>query len=475
MSEDELMALSKEQLVGLVLKQAAIIERLEARVAELERRLSLNSRNSHKPPSSDGLRKTPSPTRAEQKKAGRKSGGQSGHPGKNLAMVAEAQHVEQLWPAVCGACGTRLGTTGQVAARAQVFEVPPLELVVTEFQAMAVMCPGCQACCRAYLPAGVVPGAQYGSRVKGMATYLFVQQLLPLDRASQVMDDLVGVSLGEATLIDALKLGASRLSGVLSDIKRAVTNAPVAHFDETGLRVDGRLAWLHTASTEQLTYYGVDPKRGGAAHEAIDILPHFRGVAVHDGYDSYSHHGCLHALCNAHHLRELEAVVQATGQSWAADMADLLRQAHKWKKDGKLTLRRQNLTRRRYDLLVQRGRRANPFDLRKAIMSRRSGRLKRSSTQNLLLRLAAGKDDVLRFMSDAAVPFDNNLAERDLRMMKVKQKVSGCFRTDDGARIFCELRSYISTLRKQGIDILAALISLFDGAPIMPFLGQPAE
>jgi transposase len=232
--------------------------------------------------------------------------------------------------------------------------------------------------------------------------------------------------------------------------------------------------WLHTAGTTTLTYYAIHARRGRAAHADIDILPQFQGIACHDAYESYLGYDCDHALCNAHSLRELTGVLEATAQLWAGELADLLREIyHRRREVGALSTEEQAAFRVRYDQLVRLGRRANPIQMSQ-VRAAKNGRIKRTPAQRLLLRLAEHADDYLRFMTDPAIPFDNNLAERDLRMMKVQQKVSGCFRTVDGAETFCLLRSYISTVRKQGGNVLEALKSVFDGQPFLPQL-TPAE
>ena len=482
LNRQELERLSKPELVDLVLalqdmiaQQAATIERLEARVTELEQRLNQNSHNSHRPPSSEGYRKPPSPTRQAQQAAGRSPGAQEGHPGNTLAMVEEPDHTEVLWPQQCSACGSELSGDGRLVVRSQVHELPPVRLEVTEWQVMERRCAGCGRACRAELPAGVVPGAQYGPRLKAAMVYLSVEHLLPWQRTTQLLHDVVGARVSEGCLGQALERCAAGVTGVVEAIKQALIDARLAHFDETGARVGGRLHWLHTAGTPTLTHYAIHTKRGRAAHADIGILPAFRGTACHDAYESYFGYACDHALCNAHSVRELTGVLEATGQVWANDLANLLRQIYHRKKElGALSEEERAAYRRQYDQLVRVGRQANPIDLA-AFRAAGTGRIKRSAAQRLLLRLAEHADDYLRFMTDPAIPFDNNQAERDLRMMKVQQKVSGCFRTAEGAKTFCLMRSYTSTIRKQGGDVVEALTSVFQGQPVYPQLPAPAE
>ena len=272
LSREELEALSKPQLVELCLQlqdtverleavvaqQAATIQRLEARVDELEQRLNQNSRNSHRPPSSEGYRKPTSPTRREQKAAGRSPGAQAGHEGKTLSMVAEPNHTYVLWPSERCACGALLLGPGRLVGRAQVHELPPIQLEVTEWQLMERRCSCCGQASRAEWPSGVVSGAQYGPRLKSWLVYLSVQHLLPWERTTQVMADLAGVLVGEGTVATALTRCAQGVTGSLQAIKAAIRAAAVAHFDETGARVAGRLMWQHTASTPHLTYYAID-------------------------------------------------------------------------------------------------------------------------------------------------------------------------------------------------------------------------
>lgn len=470
LSEAEVRALYAQGEEGMVetflLLQGQVIV-LSERVAELERRQNATSRTSHKPPSSDGYKKAPSPTRREQKRAGRKTGGQPGHRGTTLQMVAEPDDVKAIWPARCSGCGKRMKAAGgDVAVRGQVFDVPPQRLETTEYRVMECTCTGCGRRSRGELPEGIRPGAQYGSRIKAVMTYLHVQHLVPLDRTSQLLEDLLGASVSEGTIVNALRHGTNRVASMLEEIQAALIDSPVVHFDETGMRIEGELWWLHTAGTSGLTYYLADPKRGRAAHERMGILPTFGGTAVHDGYRSYRGYDCVHALCNAHHIRELTAVHEATGQAWAEDLRALLCQAHRWKQNGRLTPTRKKRIDRRYDALLRQGQLDNLFDMDKALAQIRNGGLKRSQAQILVRRLIRDKSETLRFVTSDAVPFDNNPSERDLRMMKVKQKVSNTFRTADGAAAFCAIRSYISTLRKQGADVLEGINALYELSPI---------
>lgn len=471
LTREALEALSKAELVELCLAMQAAIQQLETRVSELEQGLKRNSRNSHKPPSSDGLGRPPRVSSRER--SGRPSGGQVGHPGKTLRMVKSPDQVVRHEPEVCAGCQTALeGVPGEVAERRQVFELPEKLYEVIEHQALAVTCPHCQTTTRGGFPAEVSQSVQYGPRMKGLMVYLQNYQLLPYERSAELIEDVVGLGLSEGTLDNARQTCAAGLTEVDTGIKTALIEAEVVGFDETGTRLAGKTAWLHTASTPELTYYRVHEKRGTEAMDAIGILPVYGGTAVHDSWASYAQYSARHALCNAHHLRELKAFAEQ-GHAWAGEMRALLCEikhtVERAAARGASTLSEHQITRftKRYRRLISQGQRANPIPMRP--LSRR--RLKRPPVNNLLNRLAEQEAAVLLFMHDFRVPFDNNQSERDLRMMKVKQKVSGCFRSPEGAADFCRIRSYISTLRKQGLPVLDSLCSVFTGKPHAPALG----
>ncbi len=298
--------------------------------------------------------------------------------------------------------------------------------------------------------------------------------LLPYDRVREVLADLFGQGLTEGAVWAAVQACAAGLAGVEEQIKEALVAADVLHNDETGVRVAGRLHWLHVASTQQLTHYGVHAKRGSVATAQIGILPRFEGISVHDGWEPYRQYGCAHALCNAHHLRELTAVEEHDHQPWATAMKALLldikahsAQRHECGDTCITTTAREDFL-QRYQTILAVGYAAHPPPPAPPDAPKKRGRPKQSPARNLLDRLRDHQQEVLAFMDDWRVPFDNNLAERDLRMAKVQQKVSGCFRTTDGATAFCRVRSYISTLKKQGILVLPALRRVLLGDPLLP-------
>jgi transposase len=310
--------------------------------------------------------------------------------------------------------------------------------------------------------------------------YLMEGQLLPSERTCEVLNEVLGVTVSEGTLYTTREQCFNQLEPIANAIQSAIKNSVVVHFDETGMRVNGKLWWLHVACTSGLTYYFVHQKRGGVAMDEMAILPEFKGKAIHDGWKSYGDYDCEHFLCNAHHLRELQFILERYEQPWAFQMSlllvTILRQVQTAQDQGHTALPPQQLQafEARYRDILDQGLAANPILAPPPDAPKKRGRPKQSPPRNLLLRLQSQQASVLGFMYDFDVPFDNNQAERDLRMMKLKQKISGSFRSPDGARMFSRIRSYLSTLRKQGQNVLDALIALFSGHP-KPLLLQPEQ
>ncbi len=443
---------------------------LAAQNSELRARLAKDSHNSGKPPSSDGLARK---TKSLRRRSGKKPGGQLGHRGETLHLVAAPDEVVEHRPAVCAQCQAPLDEAEVVLReRRQVQELPVVRLVVTEHQALHVRCLACQTVSVGTFPAEAPSRAQYGPRVRALAVYLVDEQLVPLGRVQQLLADLFGMPLARGTLVAWVRQASGVLAPVEERIKAGLSQVPVLHNDETGVRRGGRLAWTHVASTKTLTHYGAHAQRGSEATDAIGILPTFTGVSVHDGLRSYRRYTqCRHALCNIHHLRELTYLEEQYQQVWAHDLKDLLREmkaaTDQARAAGATALpaaERAGFV-ARYDAFLAAGLAANPPPVRPA---HRRGRIKQSPARNLLERLWLGRDEVLAFLDDLAIPFDNNQAERDLRVLKMQQKVSGCFRSDAGAAAFMRLRGYLATLRKQGQPLFAALQTVFAGRPLYP-------
>ena len=435
---------------------------LQVKVKDLRRRLDKNSSNSSKPPSSDGPGKPPRIAGSLRGKSGKASGGQPGHKGDTLKQVEHPDHIE-VWAvhACCHCCAelTKAMVTG--LQKRQVFDLPEPRLEVTEHQAPIYQCAACGWETKAAFPEGVTSPVQYGERVKTTAVYLNVQQLIPEDRVAQTMKDLFGaLLLCSASIVAWGEKKAEALAGVVAQITAAVAQAPVRHLDETGFRIGGKTQWLHTASTSTLTAYRVSEKRGALPTNLAG------GVIVHDHFKPYyTLPDIEHALCNAHHLRELKALMEFEKEPWAKEMHEFLLAANKTVlamiEQGATFLTKDILLPliKRYDGIVANGLAFHEQQPPLPRQTKRRGRMKRRPGHNLVLRLQNFKTDVLRFLHDFSVPFTNNLAEQDLRMMKVKMKISGGFRTMAGAQTFATLRSVISTARKRGWNILQILIA----------------
>jgi transposase len=460
--QDALMRIS--ELEKQIASQVSTIQKLRDEVAK-------NSSNSGKPPSSDGLKKPR--TRSLRKKGQRPLGGQPGHKGSTLKRVDEPDYVESHLATSCPHCQTDLSDTELMGhEKRQVFDVPPIRIEVTEHQAEIKQCPGCGQQVKGTFPAHITQPTQYGPRLKAQASYLNNYHFIPLARTAELLTDFYGQSPTEPAVIEANHQLVGQIKPTLESITQQLIAANVAHFDESGLRVEGKLHWLHVASTPKLTHYHVHRKRGQIGMEAGDVLPQFQGGAVHDHWASYlKFDNCQHYFCNAHHLRELKFMEEQYQQLWATEMAQLLlgiKAEVDSSPESATCLPPERLAHfeAEYDKLIAAGLAANPIsDLPPP---KKRGRRKQSPAKNLLDRLAKHKAGGLAFMYDFRVPFDNNLAERDVRMVKVKQKVSGAFRTQTGADTFCAIRSYISTVRKHQHNVIDAIYDAFVGQPFMP-------
>jgi transposase len=446
----------------------AELERALERIAELEARLAQSPRNSSRPPSSEGLAK-PAP-RSLRKKSGRRPGGQDGHKGQTLAQVARPDREVRHEPGCCGRCGAALaGRPVTGVERRQVFDLPPVRAEVTEHQLIEREC-ACGQRTRAAAPEGAEAPACYGPRIAAVIIYLYAGQFLAKKRTAQALAELFGIPLSSGTVAGITARAAGKLGGFLERAREQIAGSPVAGFDETGFRVDGRLAWVHCARTGKYTLLMVHPRRGRQAMEAMGVLPGFAGVAVHDAWASYDGYtSASHQLCCAHALRELQAVTDAApdGQwCWATQAAGALTAMQALASDAIA----QGQT------AVDGGALAGQISLyRSAALigasqtAARSGKLMKKHNA-LARRLLDRQDDYLRFARDLRVPADNNGSERDIRMAKLRQKVSGCLRTMTGARQFCAIRSYLSTAAKHGLTFFDALVMLTQGRPWIPAL-----
>jgi transposase len=457
------------ELQATIAEQQKTITELRASVMQLEARLAANSTNSNRPPSSDGLKKGPPKPRSLRRRSGKKPGGQPGHPGTTPMWENNPdQIVIHAPPSVCDACNAPLPEPNIFASR-QVFDLPEIRYVATEHRALESQC-SCGKLHRATFPGGVDAPMQYGPNAQALAVYFTQHQMLPVLRTSDLINDAFGLPFSPASVQRAVVDAAERLAPTVDAIADALRAAPVAHADETGLRAQSKLHWLHTVTTPLLTWLGCHKRRGSEAMTDQGILAHFRGTLVHDGCESYrTFNACLHSLCNAHHLRELKALAEDDGQRWAEQLGTLLQEAcHEVNvsADGRLSPTKIAQYRLQYDAILNIGERENPV----LPPSGKRGRTKQSTATNLLRRLREFADDVWRFAEDPGVPFTNNLAEQALRMPKVKQKVSGGFRTRQGADRFCVIRSYLDTMRKQGGHLLKILTQACAGVVPQPRL-----
>jgi len=453
----------------------AVITSQQERIKALEGHLAKDSHNSSLPPSSDRFVR---PAKSLRHKSGKKPGGQQGHSGHHLRQIETPDEVFVVPVLSCEQCHHDLEKKpATIVERRQVIDLPVKRLWVREYQVEEKQCPFCFHLTRANFPADVSAPTQYGTSIQAVAAYLVEGQALPYARASHLLQELFGVQLSAGSIPHFVKTCHQRLAEVETSLKAALVKAPVLNQDETGLRVGTIGWWVHVCATDRLTYYPAHPSRGRTALDAIGIAPAFRGTSVHDGLQRYQGYCFTQAVCNVHHLRELTFVEEELKQPWARKMKDLLLlmktavEQAKAQDSHELDLLLLARLLCCYDEILAEGYLANPppGPPRKSEQGKRlPGRAKQSPARNLLDRFSQRKWEVLRFLHDFAVPFDNNQAERDLRMITVQQKVSGGFRTELGIAIFCRIRRYLSTLRKQGIALLPALDHTLAGHPVLP-------
>lgn len=458
------------QYDALIIRLEARNKDLETRIKELESRLNQDSHNSHQPPSSDKTKKNyPTPNHQKSK---RSTGGQPGHKGTSLKRIAHPDIVKKHKVKQCSCCGKSLcHVKARSITKRQVIDIPPLKAVVTEHQSETKCCPDCDAVTQAPFPDNVTKAVQYGNNIKSITNYLTHYQLIPAARTIQFAKDIFGCSISEGSLFTWSQELADKLLPSYEAIQKTVAVSPVINNDETGVNCEKKNYWFHIASTPLATYLTVHPKRGKEAMDAAGILPEFGGTTVHDMWASYFRYPARHAVCNAHVIRELTFALEEFNQPWAGKLKKLLCHIHTLverrgaSEISMLDERTLKRNRARYEKIIAQGLRNNP---RQRGSPHVRGRVKQSKVRNLLERLRDHADSVLLFMYDFIVPFTNNLAERDLRMSKVKMKISGCFRSTAAANIYCRIRSYISTVSKNGMTIFNAIVSAFNGQPFIP-------
>jgi transposase len=448
------------------------LERAKKEIEHLKGLLRMNSENSSKPPSSDLFRKKTIPG-SQRSASGKKAGGQTGHKGRTLQPIKNPDRVVHYPVIACAHCDYDLSNHRAAGVRSsQVFDLPEIKIQVTEHRVEIKHCPCCFQKTEAILPAGIKSAqTQYGSNLKGFALYLLHWQLVPSRRVNEIISGILGHSISIGSILNWSDDATEGLREFEKKLIEAIIASNIVHFDETGMRALGKRYWLHSASTDQLSFFGIHAKRGVEAMNEFGILPRFTGIAIHDHWDSYfTYENCLHGLCNSHIQRELKFLWEESKEEWAKKMLDLLTlinkqvEASKLEDKTALSTDEKLIFIKQYEKILKEGFRHHRSDEPYARGKR--GRVKQSKGKNLLDRLRDFNDAVLRFMNRFEVPFTNNQGERDIRMNKVKQKISGCFRSMEGARSFCRIRSYFATMKKQGQSVLEASVAVFNGQPL---------
>lgn len=444
--------------------QEAKIKLLEGRIKELEDQANQNSSNSSKPPSTDGWRSPKK--RSLREPSGKSRGGQVGHPGQGGKLSDNPDDIVTFSANQCPDCQHDLSGVDYTTKVKQLVELPPITPIVTEYQIEVKCCPGCAREVQA-TGCPIDHQMEFGSRLKAYCVYLSAYQFIPCKRTTELLSGLFGVSISAGSLDNFRRFAGHLLTPFTKKLKQTIQEADAAYFDETGIRVNGDRIWGHTASTDTHTFYGLDKQRGGGAHDRMNVLPNFKGVAHHDALPAYNKFNeALHSLCNAHSLRELIGVIDREGQGdqsdWAVKLKELLLKAKKEVEASDKGTLSKTVTaeyHKQYCKLVEIGLSHHPVKARPP--TQKKGKTKQSKTHNLLIRLKAKEKNYLLFISHPAATFDNNQAERDLRMLKVKMKVSGCFRSMEAGKEFFDIRSFISTVRKQAGDPIEQLANLF--------------
>ena len=438
-------------LENVLNRQESAITRLEECIQQLEGQIHKDSHNSHIPPSQSHV-----PIKNLREKSGKNPGGQIGHPGQTLEMVDNPTYTITHRVTHCERCGKDLANTPVAAyERRQVFDIPPIILEVTEHRIEKKLC-SCGHITMARFPEAVNAPVQYGIQTQTLISTLATQGYLSQERVSECMEYLIGYRVNEATICSIQEKLHDNLAGFEKKSKQHLSQSEVIHNDESGISVEGEQQWAHVTSSEEITHYAIDAKRGKEATDRIGILPQFHGITVHDHWKPYFRYDqCQHALCNVHHLRELIYFIEEEKASWAQSFKEHLlagkAAVEKAKQKGQNHLEREFLQAysRRYREILEGALKSLPAPVRTG----KRGKLKKTKQQNFIERLLTHKEAVLRFMYDFRVPFSNNLAEKDIRMVKLKDKISGTFRSFHGAQRFARIRGYISTVRKNGRNV----------------------
>ena len=466
-----LLELSKEELITiietLILKQNA----LEEEIKKLRTQLSLNSSNSSKPPSTDGFKKK-AKNNSLREKSGKKSGGQLNHKGHTLRKVDHPDHIIDIQDDTCPHCTANLENILPVSVNTrQVFDIPLPKVEVTEYRAHQKICPHCNTKNNPEFPNEVTQPVSYGTNIQSFVTYLSVQNHIPYNRIASFVRDFFQCNMSEGTVFNILNRAYDSLENTEELIKNKLIESPQIHADETGFYVEKFRQWMFSYSNENYTFYDFHKKRGKEAMDAIDFLPNFKGVITHDCWKTYFQYDqCLHSLCNAHLLRELKGITETTDFEFPKKIKTILLDMKKLVDAGiAISKKVKDTMISSYHFQIREGfdeeLKANPPS---NVKTGKRGRKKQSPAKNLLLRLSKIPEVLGFFIKPELIPFDNNLAERDIRMVKVKQKVSGLHRSIQGAKQFCRIRGYISTINKNKLNIWESIQSIFLGNPIMP-------
>lgn len=464
-----LLVKSKEELVQEILDKDDLIEAQLLRIQELENRLNRNSQNSNQPSSTDQYEKQRKP-QSNREKTNKKTGGQIGHNGTTLSIVKNPDVIENHDIIQCTSCAHDLSEVqASTYINKQECDIPIVKPVITEHRMALKTCPSCKSLNTAKAPNGLTQAIQYGTNIKALISYLHYEQLVPVQRIKETIGDLYNLEISEGTIVNMHENLDSQLQNSSEQIALTIQESSVINNDESSLRVKGQTYWMHSASTDLATMYYIHKKRGCDAMDAMNILPKHNGIKVHDHWAPYFKYGDLHALCNAHHLRELCGIFENYKQQWAQDMKEHLLlilqtiKQHKIEQKTELSDKLLKQLSDKYDAILLSAVTQIPTLVQLKAKSR--GRIKQHPAKNLYDRLLNKKQETLRFMHDFRVPFTNNLAERDIRMIKVKQKISGCFRSAEGANRFCRIRGYISTSRKRNLNIFTSLENAIRGQP----------
>jgi len=415
-----------------------------------------NSKNSSVPPSQDAYRKT----KSLRKKSNKKVGGQNGHKGSRLLKIDRPDKVILHDISVCECCQSQLPDVGEIKSR-QVFDIPEIKIEVTEHQTITKICGNCGIQNKTNFPKDLIQEAQYGNKIKAFIVYLQNYHMLPFKRCSELIKDLTGQNISEGSLANFQAKSYKNLESYETEVKKILLKSKVLHADETGVRLNGKLHWMHVISNPLISYFGHHQKRGKEAINDFNIIPIYNGNLVHDRFASYFNYDCKHSLCNAHILRELQYLWETKKLKWVRNLSNLLVGIHHKIKQGKIySSKEYQRTVCKFEQLIE------------PTIQKYNSIYTKTKEERLAFALEKHKHLFLKFIKEKDVPFDNNQAERDLRMIKVKLKISGCFREPNYANYFARIRGYITTLKKNKQKVLLNIQKSFDGNPFLPNLAE---